>query len=152
MTPQEFDAGWALLLAQPFAHLYQRDAAAEAVQRRLYFEELKWSDGTAWIRIAKDFACGSKWPSLDEIRPSLRSAQPRPRQIESNRPFKQPEVIGKLFDHMRTNGTGFDAALRNVLPDWVKDHPGDEFASEMLVRMRSAQAGIQEDSMSGHAK
>jgi hypothetical protein len=135
VTEAEFDGGWAFLLAQPFAYLYQRDAAAEAVQRRLYFEKLRRSDGAAWLKVATNFACGSKWPSLDEIQSSLRNAQPKPRQIEDQRPHEQPEVIGKIVEYAKTSGSGFIVAMRAVLPGWIEAHPQDELASGMLARM-----------------
>jgi hypothetical protein len=139
MIEAEFDGGWALLMSQPFANLYQRDPAAETVQRRLYFEELRWSDGPAWVKVAKNFARGSKWPSLDEIQPNLRSAQPKRRQVEDQRSREQPEVIGKVFEYIKKNGVGFVAAMRAVLPGWVMANPEDEVAKGMLLRMEESQ-------------
>jgi hypothetical protein len=135
MTEQEFDAGWALLISQPFAFLYQRDPAAEAVQRRLYFEKLKWSDGRAWMKVATGYACGGKWPPIDEIIPALRNAQPKLRQVEDLRSRECPAAVEAVFGYYRTEGVSIIAAMRAVLPLFVEQHPDDQFAREMLNRM-----------------
>lgn len=142
MTEAEFDKGWAFLLAQPFAYLYQRDAAAEAVQRRLYLGKLKWSDGRAWVKVATGYACGGKWPSLDEIIPALRNAQPKLRQVEDIRSRERPAAIEAIFGYCHTEGVSIIAGMRAVLPLFVEQHPDDELAREMLARM-SAPATVE---------
>jgi len=83
MTEVEFNAGWRLLLLQPWAYRYKAinefgELSSDAHEQRLfYFEQLKACDGKAWLRIAKEYAKGKEWPALDTLKRSLSSVVSR---------------------------------------------------------------------------
>lgn len=78
MTKHDFIPGWRMLVMQPWGRLYNKvgdtgQPTGDAVaQFDLYYEALKWAQPTAWGKVARQYAAGSKWPSVDELTASLR--------------------------------------------------------------------------------
>lgn len=78
MTKQDFFSGWQLLVIQPWGRIYNKvdengQPARDAVsQFQMYYEALKWAQPMAWMKVARQYAAGSKWPSVDELTASLR--------------------------------------------------------------------------------
>lgn len=130
-----------MLILQPWGWRYRsltqdgQPSEESKTQMKFYYEKLSGADGQAWLSIASSYACGDKWPSLDELISALRRVQPKSSQIEDQRPREQPEVIGKILEYTRKTGVGFVKAMRAVLPGWVEQHPQDETAAGMLTRM-----------------
>lgn len=78
MTKPEFLQGWGLLVVQPWGRCYGKvDHAGAlvgegAMQRDLYFDAVRWAQAQAWVKVAKQFASGEKWPSIDALVTALR--------------------------------------------------------------------------------
>jgi hypothetical protein len=78
MTKPEFLAGFKLLLIQPWGWRYNQighdgkptpDALA---QMEFYYTELSWAHPQAWAQVARTYAKGEKWPSVQELLTWLR--------------------------------------------------------------------------------
>ena len=83
MTRQEFMVGWSLLVLQPWGWRYNQAGpngkpTADALgQLEFYFSELSWAHAEAWGKVARSYAKGDKWPSVQEVVTSLRHINPQ---------------------------------------------------------------------------
>lgn len=83
MTRQEFMVGWSLLVLQPWGWRYNQAGpngkpTADALgQLEFYFSELSWAHAEAWGKVARRYAKGDKWPSVQEVLTSLRHVNPQ---------------------------------------------------------------------------
>lgn len=83
MTRQEFMVGWSLLVLQPWGWRYNQAGpngkpTADALgQLEFYFSELSWAHAEAWGKVARSYAKGDKWPSVQEVLTSLRHINPQ---------------------------------------------------------------------------
>lgn len=108
MNQVEFNAGWRLLLYQPWAYRYKSvnefgELSSESKgQSEFYFESLKGASGDEWIRICKEHAKGKEWPSIDTLKRSLSSVK-----TYASRAL-DPDG-GPLLDHEEFGSDLFDA-------------------------------------------
>lgn len=77
MTHAEFAKGWRLLVLQPWGWRYNqlkdgKPTAEAQAQLEFYFDALKWAHPDAWWKVATLYAQGTEWPSVNELRGSLR--------------------------------------------------------------------------------
>jgi hypothetical protein len=78
MTQGEFAKGWKLLILQPWGWRYRGlDATGKPTeeamtQMEFYFAKLQWAHCEAWWKVADMYAQGSEWPSVADLRNSLR--------------------------------------------------------------------------------
>jgi hypothetical protein len=83
MTQGEFAKGWKLLILQPWGWRYRsldahgKPTEEAMTQMEFYFAKLKWAHPEAWWQVADRFAQGGEWPSVDELRNSLRQVNGR---------------------------------------------------------------------------
>jgi hypothetical protein len=101
MTKDEFLAGWALLLAQPWGARYARvesetDRLLSKTQADLYYREFAGAEGGEWIKACTQFAKGTRWPSIDELRISVR-ARPNPQPANPAAPCTLKEFGETLY-------------------------------------------------------
>ena len=81
MTRDEFTAGWRLLIIQPWGWRYNQTEAdgrptfAARAQLEFYYDRLRWADARAWLEVARTYAQGDEWPSLNALSGSLRQVQ-----------------------------------------------------------------------------
>lgn len=126
MTQAEFLPGWLLLVNQPWGHRYnktdrQGQPTAEArLQLEFYFAKLKQGSVAAWRRTAEQYAAGSDWPSVEDLKRTMRAYEPilpklpAPREATDPRPMP-PEIralVCRLFGApRRTFGCWVDDAV-----------------------------------------
>lgn len=101
MTKEEFIQGWTLLIAQPWGTRYARaeseiDRLTAKTQMDLYYREFAGSDADDWLKACRQHAKGTKWPSIDELRISVR-ARPTPRSAPASQAMTLAEFGEPLF-------------------------------------------------------
>ena len=80
LTPEEFSMGWALLVVQPWGKPYRNltehgePNKVALTQFDFYFRQLRFAALPAWLKMAGEYAKGTKWPALDEIKHALKMA------------------------------------------------------------------------------
>ena len=80
LTPEEFSMGWALLVVQPWGKPYRNltengePNKVALTQFDFYFRQLRFAALPAWLKMSGEYAKGSKWPALDEIKHALKMA------------------------------------------------------------------------------
>ena len=79
MTEAEFARGWRLLVLQPWGWRYNQVKNGKPTQDSIeqldfYYRKLGWADADSWYRVADLFAAGKEWPSIDELKQSLKSS------------------------------------------------------------------------------
>ena len=80
LTPEEFSMGWALLVVQPCGKPYRNltehgePNKVALTQFDFYFRQLRFAALPAWLKMAGEYAKGTKWPALDEIKHALKMA------------------------------------------------------------------------------
>ena len=80
LTPEEFSMGWALLVVQPWGKPYRNltengePNKVAITQFDFYFRQLRFAALPAWLKMAGEYAKGTKWPALDEIKHALKMA------------------------------------------------------------------------------
>lgn len=78
MSREDFGKGWRLLIIQPWGWRYNQTEAdgrpshAAREQLEFYYDRLKWADARAWLSVARLYAQGEEWPSLQALQRSLR--------------------------------------------------------------------------------
>lgn len=60
MTRKEFDAGWQLMIIQPWGRGHE-------YQMRTYYRALSTLPALVWWSVALKYAWGNRWPSLYDI-------------------------------------------------------------------------------------
>lgn len=113
MSQQEFLRGWLLLVTQPWGHRYNqtvrtgpdagRPTADATLQMQFYFDKLKHGTPAAWYRTAEVYAQGHEWPSLENLRRTLKQFEEKPRQLRDDRPVEpqpMPEQVKALVLRM----------------------------------------------------
>jgi hypothetical protein len=111
MTKAEFLSGWALLVLQPWGWRFNQtgkdgkptgDALA---QLEFYFEALRWAHPEAWRKVAAQFAEGSAWPSVADLRHALKQTNQRfvkPIADRSTTEFCEcPPEVAAILDRIR---------------------------------------------------
>ena len=87
MNQDEFFRGWALLVTQPWGQRYNRTtpdgqpAADAKLQLEFYFDKLKHGTASAWFKTAEQYAMAREWPTVMELRTSMRHYEPPVRQL-----------------------------------------------------------------------
>lgn len=111
MSKTDFLRGWALLVTQPWGHRYNQtirtgpDAGKPTpeatLQMQFYYDKLKHGSAAAWLKTAECHAQGRDWPSLDDLRRSLRGNEEHPRQLTDERPHElvpmPPEIKAQVL-------------------------------------------------------
>ena len=98
MSQQDFLRGWALLVTQPWGHRYNqtirtgpdagRPTPEATLQMQFYYDKLKHGSVAAWLKTAECHAQGRDWPSLEDLRRSLRNHEEKPQQLTDDRPLE----------------------------------------------------------------
>ncbi|TSA51870.1 MAG: hypothetical protein D4R44_06925 [Actinobacteria bacterium] len=109
MTRVEFNQGWCLLLLQPWAHRYKAitefgELSTDAKgQAQFYFDNVQGASGAEWVRVCREYAKGTEWPSLDALKRSLSSVSNRRTQLElpCTPPLTLDEFGRDLYDAIR---------------------------------------------------
>lgn len=101
MTKEEFIQGWTLLIAQPWGARYARadseiDRLTAKTQMDLYYREFAGADADDWLKACRQHAKGTKWPSIDELRISVR-ARPTTRSTPAIQAMTLAEFGKPLF-------------------------------------------------------
>jgi hypothetical protein len=87
MTQDEFLTGWYLLVIQPWGQKYNRTTsegqpeAASKLQLEFYFDKLKHGTAGAWMRTAQQYAMGRAWPTVVDLRTTMRHHEVPGRQL-----------------------------------------------------------------------
>lgn len=165
MTKDEFLTGWTLLIAQPWGLRYARqdnetDRTLSRTQADFYYQEFSGVDGADWLRACQQYAKGTRWPSIEELRVTLRArpTAPAPTPPSAQRMtlsefgedlFEAIKLASRVqqLDHELTNPVLSEdryarlAAQRNALADQARQVASsptisDEDAAE-LVRQYS---------------
>lgn len=148
MTKEEFLQGWALLLAQPWGARYARtenemDRLAAKTQLDLYYHEFAGSDAADWLKACRQHAKGTRWPSIDELRVSVR-ARPTP-ALPAVRGLTGVEFGETLFEAIKWAAAvqWIDQSIaRAVLNDAPPEHIADfRKQREYALQAARAQAG-----------
>ena len=72
--------GWALLVVQPWGKPYRNltengePNKVAITQFDFYFRQLRFAALPAWLKMAAEYAKGTKWPALDDIKHALKMA------------------------------------------------------------------------------
>jgi hypothetical protein len=96
MSITEFMPGWLLLVTQPWGHRYNQTIRTgpeagkptpdASLQLKFYHDGLKHGSPAAWMKTAATHARGREWPSVEDLRRSLRNNEEQPRQLRDDRP------------------------------------------------------------------
>lgn len=107
MTQDEFLKGWSLLLAQPWGARYARmehetDRLLSKTQADLYYREFSGADGQEWLKACSQFAKGTRWPSIDEMRVAVRARPTAPTKAPANT-LTLREFGERLYEAIRSS-------------------------------------------------
>ena len=113
MTREEFTIGWVFLTVQPWGAIYdgRLEPDKARVQFELYYEALGYAHPEVWQAIAKQYAAGDHWPSMNDLLHDLRKmnaafriALPEPDYADALTPEEEAEcektlsrILGKPF-------------------------------------------------------
>lgn len=82
MTQAEFAKGWKVLVLQPWGWRYNQldkttglPTEEAKTQLELYYAKLQWAKADAWWSVAQQYAGGTAWPGLQELKHSLQAVQ-----------------------------------------------------------------------------
>ena len=108
MTQAEFSKGWKLLIIQPWGWRYNQTdesgqpTAAAMTQMEFYFEKLQWAHPTAWLDVARTYAQGESWPSVNELRQALHHVNGKyVSPLADHRPgVPMPQPVREMLDRL----------------------------------------------------
>jgi len=82
MSDLEFKSGWILLIMQPWGARYNKTdrqghpTAESKLQLTLYYSKLKHGSLGAWMKTVDTYVTGHDWPSVDDLRKTMRGHEP----------------------------------------------------------------------------
>lgn len=119
MTREEFVKGWVFLTAQPWGKRYAGTDGTAMVQSELYYKKFSNLNSWVWLGCCEMLAAGEHWPSIDELRLTIRNNTPQETRISLPLPLIAPE----------------DFYPRQVVMAWKDDRSGKDllyFAEQYL--------------------
>jgi hypothetical protein len=125
MIREDFIPGWLLLVAQPWGARYNKTdhtgqpTADAKLQLEFYYSKLKHGSTEAWRKTAEQYAIGKEWPSLQDLRATMRGHEPQPRSLpDYTTPTEEPmpqaikDLVLKVYGEPRRRfGPYVDAAV-----------------------------------------
>lgn len=108
MSREEFTRGWRLLIIQPWGWRYNQTEAdgrptyAAREQLEFYYDRLKWAAGEVWLQVAKSYAHGDEWPSLNALILSAKQvqAQYRPALTDQRPGDPMPDEVRAILERI----------------------------------------------------
>ena len=141
MTREEFGCGWTLLLAQPWGKWYRPDTdkTRAQLQYELYYKRLNKTNPYVWLAVCETYASGKDWPSILELKDTIRCNTPVEQVplLDAPQPDPEPWPLILVKHYQRKEGCSLAQAALAVLPKWIADNPADEnvtCATEFLAR------------------
>lgn len=96
MTKPEFLRGYLFLTAQPWGKTYRTmsmqldgEPSPAEIQVEFYFQAFEKYDAEGWRITCEQFAAGDHWPSVDQLKASLKHYVP----VRAALPAPEPEYI-----------------------------------------------------------
>ena len=154
MTREEFGKGWLLLTTQPWGKAYRTQEQAQEgtepapgeVQLAWYYKSLAFCNPFVWLATCEMYAKGTHWPSVDELRTTIRQNSPAPstKRLPLQDPAwnEAPEPLALVMrEATRQAITIMDAAMA-VLPGWLQAHPSHRDYADSRLFLESAQGNF----------
>lgn len=132
MKPEEFIAGWTLLVIQPWGKRYAGTDTAAKLQKEFYWNRLSRFHGEAWKVTCELFASGDHWPNVDEFRHAINNSLPERFQItQYPNTVEKPEILVKIDIYQAQHECTMLEAAQVVMKEFAKEHPGEEFDDQI---------------------
>lgn len=146
MTREEFLKPYLLLINQPWGRRYVMNTPEGQAQAELYFRRLGTVHPAIWAGVCEHYAAGGKWPSLDELRATIKHNTTPPTLPQLTGPPAPDDYLPRRLVMQWVRGQGsLREAMQTELPKFLATTPKEDQdygrATALLATVKTAAQG-----------